>query len=281
MDALTLAERPTIHPDDAVLIDYQAGRLPAAEAETLATHLASCPECSRFVLAARAFSAEPDELPQVDADDLAADWQKLRRRLVVEGEASRSPFGSADSPSDGALTESSAGSPPSTARMVPVGVPKSGWGWLSSPAVGYGLAATLLFVIVGLQWTHGRDAARLAELESWKAATGELTSDFALLSVGPWGATRDSPDIPLVCGGDVLLLGLPNVAMGDALVLEVADGDGVVHHRLGGLRGLETGAIQLKLPPSSLAPGLHTLSLRTDGGEVMATYKIKVAASGC
>ncbi len=300
MEALALAEPPSTHPDDGLLIEYQAGRLAPQDAEEVASHLATCPECSRFVLAAQAFSAEGDALPPVEADEMAADWRSLSRRLAMQGgpDEARSETPASRAPGSSSSRVAGSGTPPPESRpseRQPSERRRSERrrserrrserrrserrrrpGWLSSPALGYGLAVSLLCAIFGLQWTHGRDAARLAELESWNAAAGELASDFALLTLSPQGATRDAAGVTEVQGGDVLLLALPQEYGGEALVLEMVRSEGVVH-RVTDLRGLEEGAAQLKLPSAGLAAGPYELVLRrVDSGEVVATYRIRV-----
>lgn len=273
-DAFARGGESSDHPADDALIDYQAGRLAETDAETVAEHLSRCTECSRFVLASQAFSGHAEELPDVAPHDVAADWQALQQRMEAESAAPRAE-----------ARERSAGHTVADAPEVlafPSSLTASGKGpWWTSSALGFGVAATLLFVVLGLQVTRHRDASRLAELEAWKADSERWTSGLAVHSIEPWGSTRAPGDAPEVQAGDVVLLYVgPDVGAAEGKefgTLEITDVSGVVVQRIDGLVVAQEGLMTLRLPQEGLLPGTYRLTLRREAGEEAGVeYKLQV-----
>lgn len=277
--AFSLDSDADSHPADELLIDYRAGRLQEVDMESMRSHLATCQECADFVLAADAFSANTSDLPEVEPEEVVTGWQELSRRLADESALPlRAVASSTPEPEPKPVTVVPATLAQTTATSPGQGI--SRWGWFGSPALGFGLAATLFFVIVGMHLARDRDLTRLAELEAWRATEGELTSDFSLHSIDAWGTTRGPGEVAEVRGGDVLVLFMTEDVDLEPLVLEVTDAEGHILHRVADPQGRADGLFKLKLPRDVLVPGRHDLVLRpAAGGAAVATYRIQVAAS--
>lgn len=256
------------HPSEDRWIEYQSGQLPAAERESLQAHLAACQACADFVLAIDAFAAEPSQLPEVGLDEVASGWQELSRRLASESTAQGHPEAMADLPAQ----------PP--VEALPVPAPALGNG-LWTPRVGFGLAAALLLVVLGLLGLRDRDLDRLAELQSWKALEEEVTTDFGLHSINPWGTTRSPGDVAEVRGGDVLILYVGGFSERiSAPVLEVRDSTGNVVSRLTDLGNLADGILGIRLPKAALPVGRYELHLRFGDNDTLITrYKIHLISA--
>lgn len=256
-------ELPSDHPNDSQLLDFQAGRLEPVAREGVAEHLAACEECSRFMLASKAFAGPQESFPEVESTEVRSGWHALERQLGLGKSAAGDDEGGAD------LPRARAEWAPSEDTSPP---------WWNVPAFGWGLAATLLFVVVGLQVSHGRDAAKLAELESWKEKTDRWTSNIEVHSVEPWGTVRGSGEVTEARPGDVLLLyaGVDSVEA-DA-VLEVLARNGEVIHRVSELRGLEEGVVRLLLPRGKLEQGDYEIDLLSDAGIKIQSYRLRIVA---
>ena len=263
LDALSLNEKDMEHPNEQVLIDFQGGQLDATEAEIVRTHLASCGECNDFILAIEAFSAPEEELPSVDSEEVVAGWRDLHGRL--EEGSTGEDLEAASRPSQ----------KEAIGDLARVPNPRSSW-WVS-PALGYGLAAALLFALFGVVSTKSRDAARLAELEAWRELEGEIISGFSLYPLEPWGATRGADEVPDVRGGDILMLFGDQLATADGLVLEIRDASGQVVQHVKNFSESNDGEILVRLPRFGLDPGPYELTIAlAKSRESIAKYKIRV-----
>ncbi len=243
------------HPTPEELLAYHAGELSEEAHEHVRTHVAWCRDCARTVLD---LASWPEvELREASlertADEEAADWQAIRRRLADRDEA------------------------PGPAPKPPVRERPRARRRFYEPV--HLLAAALLVAVVGLSFQLTRLTRQVAELTGPRANVFVTDLESVTAAARREGDQLRTTRVPDGMEIVVFLLVEDDGRPFDDHAVEIRDAAGRVFWRYRGLRSPPEGGFSVSVPVDVLPSDeieIRLYGLADGDQELVATYRTRI-----